>query len=135
MPHVVFVPFTGFRVREDEMRELGMSLPGFKQRAAAIAELPALGLLTLAGMTPDSWTCRHRGAPSVDEGLIEQILVEQPALRIDDERLYAIVAKFEAVLVIIAGVPLQDSCRHPWERTAFRPDEGLGSSSPSLRPN
>jgi hypothetical protein len=28
MPHVVFVPFTGLRVREQEMLELGMSLPG-----------------------------------------------------------------------------------------------------------
>ena len=80
MPHIVFVPFTGFRVREDEMRELGMSLPGFKQRAAAIAELPALGLLTLAGMLPDSWTCCYHGAPSANEGVIERILAEQPDL-------------------------------------------------------
>jgi len=80
MPHIVFVPFIGFRVREDEMRELGMSLPGFKQRAAAIAELPALGLLTLAGMLPESWTCRYHGAPSANEGVIEQILAEQPDL-------------------------------------------------------
>jgi hypothetical protein len=54
MPHVAFVPFTGFRVRQDEMRELGMTLPGLAQRASAIAELPALGLLTLAGMTPEN---------------------------------------------------------------------------------
>ena len=71
---------TGFRVREEEMRELGTTLPGFKQRAAAIAELPALGLLTLAGMLPESWTCCYHGAPSADEGLIEQVLAEQPDL-------------------------------------------------------
>jgi len=80
MPHIVFVPFTGFRVREEEMRELGMSLPGFKQRAKAIAELPALGLLTLAGMLPESWTCSYHAAQAADDGLIERVLAEQPDL-------------------------------------------------------
>ncbi len=56
MPHVAFVPLTGFRVREAEMRELGMSLPGLPDRALALAELPALGVLNLAGMTPSQWT-------------------------------------------------------------------------------
>lgn len=50
---ITFVPVTGFRVREPQMRELGMSLPGLQQRASAIAELPALGVLTLAGLTPE----------------------------------------------------------------------------------
>lgn len=80
MPHVVFVPLTGFRVREEEMRELGMSLPGLQQRAKAIAELPALGLLTLAGMLPESWTCSYRGTQSADEGVVGQVLAEQPDL-------------------------------------------------------
>src|SRR5436305_1307177 len=35
MPHVAFVPFTGFRVREPEMLELGMTLPGLRHRAGA----------------------------------------------------------------------------------------------------
>ena len=48
MPHVALVPFTGLRVREQEMLELGMTLPGLRQRAEALSALPALGLLTLA---------------------------------------------------------------------------------------
>ena len=80
MPHLAFVPLTGFRVREERMRELGMSLPSLQQRAKAIAELPALGLLTLAGMLPESWTCSYRGARSADEELIEHILAERPKL-------------------------------------------------------
>jgi hypothetical protein len=48
MPHVALVPFTGFRVREADMLALGMTLPGLADRAAAVAQLPALGLLTLA---------------------------------------------------------------------------------------
>ena len=46
MPHVAFVPLTGFRLREAELLELGMSLPGLAPRAKAIGQLPALGLLT-----------------------------------------------------------------------------------------
>lgn len=59
MPHVALVAFTGIRVREREMLELGMTLPGFRDRAAALARLPALGLLTLAGMTPPRWSCSY----------------------------------------------------------------------------
>jgi radical SAM superfamily enzyme YgiQ (UPF0313 family) len=78
MPHVTFVPMTGFRVREQQMRELGMSLPGLRSRASAIAELPALGVLTLAGMTPEPWTCSYRGTSEVSEQSIEAILGDQP---------------------------------------------------------
>jgi radical SAM superfamily enzyme YgiQ (UPF0313 family) len=80
MPHVAFVPFTGFRIREQQMLELGMSLPGLQRRAAAIAELPALGLLTLAGMTPDRWSVSYHGAESWSEELVVTVLDERPTL-------------------------------------------------------
>ena len=80
MPHVAFVPFTGFRIREEELLELGMSLPGLQPRAAAIGQLPALGLLTLAGLTPPSWTCSYHEAPVADDAFLESILKECPDL-------------------------------------------------------
>jgi radical SAM superfamily enzyme YgiQ (UPF0313 family) len=80
MPHVALVPLTGLRVREQELLALGMSLPGLQPRAAAIAELPALGLLTLAGMLPDDWTCSYHPASSADEELLATILAERPTL-------------------------------------------------------
>ena len=80
MPHVTFVPFTGFRIREEEMLALGMSLPGLRPRAAAIAELPALGLLTLAGMLPEQWTCSYRAAPTWDEQFVQQVLSDEPTI-------------------------------------------------------
>jgi radical SAM superfamily enzyme YgiQ (UPF0313 family) len=80
MPHVAFVPFTGFRLREQEMLALGMSLPGLQQRAAAIAQLPALGLLTLAGMTPSHWSCSYHETPRWDESFAEEVLAERPTL-------------------------------------------------------
>jgi radical SAM superfamily enzyme YgiQ (UPF0313 family) len=80
MPHVAFVPFTGFRVREEEMLALGMSLPGLRSRAAAVGQLPALGLLTLAGATPPPWTCSYQEAPAGDEGLLERVAALRPDL-------------------------------------------------------
>ncbi len=82
MSHVAFVAFTGFRIREDAMRELGMSLPGLKARARAIATLPALGLLTLAGLTPPSWEVSYHEATSVDdaEPLAQRIIDLRPTL-------------------------------------------------------
>src|SRR4051812_33329808 len=80
MPHVAFVPLTGFRVREEEMLALGMSLPGLRQRAAAIAQLPALGLLTLAGLVPPSWTCSYHDTPAVNEGLVDKVAQVRPDL-------------------------------------------------------
>lgn len=80
MPHVTFVPLTGFRLREEELLALGMSLPGLAPRAKAIGQLPALGLLTLAGMLPEDWTCDYRPAERADEELIERIAQQRPDL-------------------------------------------------------
>jgi radical SAM superfamily enzyme YgiQ (UPF0313 family) len=80
MPHVTFVPLTGFRIREKELAQLGMSLPGLARRAAAIGQLPALGLLTLAGMLPDEWTCDYVPAERVSDELVERIVSRRPAL-------------------------------------------------------
>jgi radical SAM superfamily enzyme YgiQ (UPF0313 family) len=80
VPHVALVPFTGFRVREAEMLTLGMSLPGLAQRGAAIGQLPALGLLTLAGLNPPHWTCSYHEAQAVDASLVEMVLNEKPTL-------------------------------------------------------
>jgi radical SAM superfamily enzyme YgiQ (UPF0313 family) len=80
MPHVALVPLTGFRLREPELLALGMQLPGLRQRAQAIAQLPALGLLTLAGLNPPHWTCSYHELPRVDEAAVESILATRPAL-------------------------------------------------------
>jgi radical SAM superfamily enzyme YgiQ (UPF0313 family) len=80
MPHVAFVPFSGFRIREAELLKLGMTLPGLTARARAIGELPALGLLTLAGMLPQDWTCSYHPVAQANHDCIERIVAEQPTL-------------------------------------------------------
>lgn len=80
MSHVTFIPLVGFRVREQELLELGMTLPGLQPRRGAIGKLPALGLLTLAGMLPPGWTCSYLPVAQCDEALVERVLAEQPTL-------------------------------------------------------
>lgn len=80
MPHVTFVAMSGFRVREAELAELGMSLPGLAGRSKAITALPPLGLLTLAGLTPESWGMSLHEAHGVSDDLIDCIVRERPTL-------------------------------------------------------
>jgi len=47
-----FIAMSGVRAWDPELLELGLSMPGFVERKEVIAQLPSLGLLTLAGLTP-----------------------------------------------------------------------------------
>ena len=47
-----FIAMSGVRAHNDELTQLGLTLPGFVDRNRIIASLPSLGLLTLAGLTP-----------------------------------------------------------------------------------
>lgn len=49
---IALIAMSGIRVCDQELLELGLTLPGFVERSRTIASLPSLGLLTLAGMTP-----------------------------------------------------------------------------------
>lgn len=81
MPHVTFVPFTGLRIHEEELLALGMRLPGLSKRATAIGQLPALGLLTLAGLTPPHWSCSYHPAGKTEhEALLAALVAERPTL-------------------------------------------------------
>ena len=53
------VAMSGIRACDAELLRLGLTLPGFVERSKAIASLPSLGLLTLAGMTPPEHECRY----------------------------------------------------------------------------
>ena len=51
------IALSGIRCCDEELLRLGLTLPGFVERSKVIASLPSLGLLTLAGMTPDAHEC------------------------------------------------------------------------------
>jgi len=55
MKRIGFIAMSGVRAHNAELTQLGLTLPGFVDRNQIIASLPSLGLLTLAGLTPDKF--------------------------------------------------------------------------------
>ena len=55
MKRIGFIAMSGVRAHNAELTELGLTLPGFVERNKIIASFPSLGLLTLAGLTPEKF--------------------------------------------------------------------------------
>ena len=62
-----FVAMSGVRAHNPELTKLGLTLPGFVERNKIIASLPSLGLLTLAGMTPEHIDVAYVDVPDISE--------------------------------------------------------------------
>lgn len=61
-----FIALSGVRCQNKDLLEYGLTLPGFVERSKVIASLPSLGLLTLAGMTPDHHEIHYLEVPDID---------------------------------------------------------------------
>src|SRR6516164_3120562 len=59
MKTIGFIAMSGVRAHNDELTKLGLTLPGFVDRNRIIASLPSLGLLTLAGLTPEKFELEY----------------------------------------------------------------------------
>ena len=70
---VLLLAMSGVRVKSDELRRLGMTLPGFIERGQVIASLPSLSLLTLAAHTPENWEAEYREIDELTDGAASQI--------------------------------------------------------------
>jgi radical SAM superfamily enzyme YgiQ (UPF0313 family) len=57
--NVGLIAMSGIRACDEELLRLGLTLPGFVERSKAVASLPSLGLLILAGMTPEEHRCEY----------------------------------------------------------------------------
>jgi radical SAM superfamily enzyme YgiQ (UPF0313 family) len=60
MKKIGFIAMSGVRAHNEELTQLGLTLPGFVDRNRIIASMPSLGLLTLAGLTPDRFQVEYR---------------------------------------------------------------------------
>jgi radical SAM superfamily enzyme YgiQ (UPF0313 family) len=63
--HIAFVAISGVRASNTALMEVGLTLPGFVERSQVIASLPSLALLTLAGMTPDTFDVSYHEVPDI----------------------------------------------------------------------
>ena len=68
---IAFIAMSGVRAYNEELTALGMTMPGFAERSRVIGSLPSLGLLTLAGMTPDRIEVDYHDVP--DEKGLERL--------------------------------------------------------------
>ena len=59
MKKIGFIAMSGVRAHNPELTKLGLTLPGFVDRNRIIASMPSLCLLTLAGLTPDSFSIEY----------------------------------------------------------------------------
>ena len=59
---------SGIRACDEELLQMGLTLPGFVERSKVIASLPSLGLLTLAGMTPATHDLHYLEMADLDLG-------------------------------------------------------------------
>ena len=79
----LLLALSGVRVKDQELLELGMTLPGFVERSEVIASLPSLGLLTLAAHTPEHWELEYLEVPD----------------SIEDARVHALDGAFDVVAI------------------------------------
>jgi radical SAM superfamily enzyme YgiQ (UPF0313 family) len=59
MKRIGFIAMSGVRAHNPELTALGLTLPGFVDRNRIVASLPSLGLLTLAGITPERFDVEY----------------------------------------------------------------------------
>jgi radical SAM superfamily enzyme YgiQ (UPF0313 family) len=61
------IAMSGLRTHNEELTKMGFTLPGFMERSKVIASLPSLGLLTLAGMTPEGIEISYVEVPDIHQ--------------------------------------------------------------------
>ncbi|MCH8289517.1 B12-binding domain-containing radical SAM protein [Candidatus Poribacteria bacterium] len=54
------IAMSGIRAHNEELTQLGLTLPGFVERGKVIASLPSLSLLTLAALTPKKFEVEYK---------------------------------------------------------------------------
>src|SRR5204862_5257604 len=68
MKKIGFIAMSGVRAHNKELTQLGLTLPGFVDRNRIVASLPSLGLLTLAGLTPDRFAVEYHEIADLPQG-------------------------------------------------------------------
>jgi radical SAM superfamily enzyme YgiQ (UPF0313 family) len=101
---------SGVRCYNKELMDFGLTLPGFLERSKVIASLPSLGLLTLAGMTPDDIEVGYVEVPDPDSlgdglpGDFDVVAISSFSSMIKDA--YAIADRYRkaGTIVILGGL-------------------------------
>jgi radical SAM superfamily enzyme YgiQ (UPF0313 family) len=100
---------SGVRCRNEELMAMGLTLPGFVERSQVIASLPSLGLLTLAGLTPEDVDVRYLDIPEPGSlealpGLFDAVAISSFTAQIKEA--YKLADRYRAagVTVLMGGL-------------------------------
>ncbi len=103
------IAMSGIRCQNADLMAIGLTLPGFVERSKVIASLPSLGLLTLAGLTPEDVTVEYLEVPDLAalDGLpgdFDVVAISSFSAQILEA--YALADRFRAagVLVLLGGL-------------------------------
>ncbi len=113
------IAMSGVRAHNEEITKLGLTLPGFVERNKVIASLPSLGLLTLAGMTPDDINVEYLEVEDIKKvdglpGEYDVVAISSYSAQIKEA--YELADRFRKAntIVLLGGL-----------HVTARPDEGL----------
>jgi len=100
-----FIAMSGVRCQNQKLMDLGLTLPGFVQRSKVIASLPSLGLLTLAGLTPENWESTYIEVADINSlgslpGNFDLVAISSFTARIKEA--YALADRYRAAGVKVA---------------------------------
>jgi len=102
------IAMSGVRVRTPELAALGVTLPQFVNRGKVIATLPSLGLLTVAGLTPEDIDVVYREVAELtrDTRLEEFDLVGISSFSAQIDEAYALADRYRAggIPVVLGGL-------------------------------
>jgi len=103
------IAMSGVRAHNDELTRLGLTLPGFVERNKIIASLPSLGLLTLAGLTPNEVNLDYVEVDDIDEvdqlpGEFDAVAISSYSAQIKEAYELADRCRRAGVIVILGGL-------------------------------
>jgi radical SAM superfamily enzyme YgiQ (UPF0313 family) len=112
---------SGVRACDPELTALGLTLPGFVERSQVIASLPSLGLLTLAGATPEDVDLVYCDVPEIGAapwlpGEFDAVAISSFSAQIREA--YSLADRYRSVgtKVILGGLHVtavpQEACAH-----------------------
>ncbi len=102
-----FIALSGLRLCDSALLELGLSFPDVRNRATEIQALPSLGLLTLAGMTPDDFDISYHEVADLEGDLPEHFdVVALSTLTATAKEAYRLAERFRQIgtKVILGGL-------------------------------
>lgn len=104
-----FIAMSGLRVQNQELAELGLTLPGFIERKEVIASLPSLGLLTLASLTPSDIEIKYLEIEEFDKNTalpeeFDVVAISSYTAQINSAYILADKYKKQGAKVILGGL-------------------------------